>query len=228
MKTRLLTTMGLSFAVMAVLLLMPSSASCQTGYDDVIYLKDGSIIRGVIVEQIPGTSVKLRSKDGSIFVFKSEDIKRIAKEESIGEASQPTGQKIGSKKEPAVAFLLSLIVPGAGQFYNGENGKGALLLGTAAVGLTLFFAFEPLYDEKYNPETFEWEDTGSPEIAYPGLGLAIAAGLWSMIDAPMNASRINSENGWAKSNEKPKVYVSISDLSQGREVSPGLKFSIIF
>ena len=38
----------------------------------------------------------------------------------------PHGEHDDIFKEPAVAFLLSFVVPGAGQFYNGEKGKAAL------------------------------------------------------------------------------------------------------
>ena len=31
---------------------------------DVVYLKDGSVIRGVIVEQIPNLSLKIQTRDG--------------------------------------------------------------------------------------------------------------------------------------------------------------------
>lgn len=37
-------------------------------YVDVVYLKNGSIIRGMIIEQIPNVSLKIQTKDGSIFV----------------------------------------------------------------------------------------------------------------------------------------------------------------
>src|SRR4051794_25874870 len=36
-----------------------------------------------------------------------------------------------SEKIPAVAVVLSLFIPGAGQFYNGDSKRGALMLGGA-------------------------------------------------------------------------------------------------
>jgi len=47
---------------------------------DAIYLKDGSKILGIIIEQIPNTSVKIRMKDGSEFVFSFDKIEKIVKE----------------------------------------------------------------------------------------------------------------------------------------------------
>jgi hypothetical protein len=49
-------------------------------YVDVVYLKNGSIIRGMLIEQIPDVSVKIQTKDGSIFVYKMEEVEKITKE----------------------------------------------------------------------------------------------------------------------------------------------------
>jgi hypothetical protein len=47
---------------------------------DVAYLKNGSVVRGTIVEQDPAVQVKIQTKDGSIFVFKISEIERITRE----------------------------------------------------------------------------------------------------------------------------------------------------
>ena len=54
----------------------------QTAMEDIIYLKNGSIIRGVIIEQIPNQSIKVQTKDKNVFVFKYEEIEKMTKEES--------------------------------------------------------------------------------------------------------------------------------------------------
>ena len=46
---------------------------------DVIHLKDGSIIKGKIIEIIPDMGIKLRTRDGSIFIYKNDQIKKILK-----------------------------------------------------------------------------------------------------------------------------------------------------
>lgn len=48
---------------------------------EIVYLKNGSVIKGVIVEQIPGVSLKIQTNDGSIFAYKMGDIEKITKEE---------------------------------------------------------------------------------------------------------------------------------------------------
>lgn len=50
--------------------------------DDVLYLKDGSIIRGMIIEQVPNENLKIKTKDGNVYAYSFEQISRITKEAS--------------------------------------------------------------------------------------------------------------------------------------------------
>lgn len=50
-------------------------------YQDVVYLKNGSIIRGVIVEQQPNVLLKVKTGDGSLFVFQMAEVEKMTKEE---------------------------------------------------------------------------------------------------------------------------------------------------
>jgi hypothetical protein len=49
-------------------------------FEDVVYLKNGSIIRGTIIEQILNTSIKIQTKDRNVFVFKYDEIEKLTKE----------------------------------------------------------------------------------------------------------------------------------------------------
>jgi len=49
-------------------------------YQDVVYLKNGSIIRGMIIEQIPNKTLKIQTRDRSVFVYKYDEIEKITKE----------------------------------------------------------------------------------------------------------------------------------------------------
>ena len=53
---------------------------CQINTKDVVHLKNGSIIKGMIMEQIPNESLKIQTSDGSLFVFKMEEVLKITKE----------------------------------------------------------------------------------------------------------------------------------------------------
>jgi hypothetical protein len=88
-------------------------------------------------------------------------------------------------KSPWLAFFLSYFLPGMGQIYNGETGKGILFAGgfVAGAGLAVLGAGDSEHSSSTNKPIF-----------YTGLAMAAISYLWSLIDAPVSASRINDEN----------------------------------
>lgn len=64
------------------LFLLAACAAAQTR-DDVLYLKNGGVMRGTIVELVPDSTVKLETRDGNVFVYPMADIERIAKEPAL-------------------------------------------------------------------------------------------------------------------------------------------------
>jgi hypothetical protein len=52
----------------------------QPIYRDVVYLKNGSIIKGTIIEQIMNVSLKIETGDGSVFFYKMEEVEKLVKE----------------------------------------------------------------------------------------------------------------------------------------------------
>jgi hypothetical protein len=185
----------------------------QQNYQDVVYLKNGSIIHGIIIEQIIGKSIKIQASNNDVLVFSYEEVERIIKE-PIWEKDtnkSPNGSEAfkkhsGGKKSPGIAFVLSLIVlPGAGQVYNGESGKG----------IEQFFLVGMGYSTAITASKSGDDDEGKVNgMAIAGLVLAITAELWSVIDAPLSASRINEERGYSK-------------LEIPRPVTPAITFSPI-
>ncbi len=59
----------------------PQTEEKKVEFVDVVYLKNGSIIRGLIMEQIPNETLKIQTADGSLFVYKMEEVVKITKEE---------------------------------------------------------------------------------------------------------------------------------------------------
>ena len=157
------------FCFAALMGLGASQASAQQAMEDVVYLKDGSILRGTIIEQIPGKSLKLQTADGNLFVYDMDKVERLTREPAAG------GMRLAvHKKNPGIAFVLSLAVTGAGQFYNEEHLKGAIQLGSAVFGVML---------------------VTSEDESVQGVGALVwvSAALWSLIDAPLSAVRINKQ-----------------------------------
>lgn len=54
-------------------------ANAQSNYEEVIYLKNGSVIHGIIVEFVPGVSIKIKS-GSNVFFYKMEEIEKITRE----------------------------------------------------------------------------------------------------------------------------------------------------
>ncbi len=128
----------------------PLLTQAQQNKRDVIYLKNGSIIKGTILEMIPDQTIKIETADGSIFVYKLEEIEKTNTEEvtqterqggrrkrvkngSIGKIEKfwPTGYFIMTKLGPTfnpTLFNASLGV----QFINGLQINEYLSLGVGA------------------------------------------------------------------------------------------------
>lgn len=113
-----------------------------------------------------------------------------------------------SYKSPWIAFLISYVIPGGGQIYNGEIIKGLLFTGTFVLGAVI--ALIPGVGAKSGSE---W-----PTSSYIGVGIAGIAYVWQLVDAPISASRINEENN---------LSMFRIDILNGHQVSFGLSSELI-
>ena len=93
------------------------------------------------------------------------------------------------EKEPVLAAVCSVVITGAGQAYNGQWKKGGILLGTNIFGWALVLV---------SLEENEEGDLELPEDieTVAGLGFLIAIGsqIYSIVDAPITANRINKRH----------------------------------
>jgi hypothetical protein len=67
-------------------------------YEEVVYLKNGSVIRGIIVEELPGKSLKIQTREKNLFVYQFDEVEKITKElynGSGGTASTSTRKNKG-------------------------------------------------------------------------------------------------------------------------------------
>lgn len=72
----------------------------QTNYQDVVYLKNGSIIRGTIIEQVINKSIKIETADRNVFVYQMNEIDKLTKEAVLKKSSgslSHSGLKSGYK-----------------------------------------------------------------------------------------------------------------------------------
>ena len=68
--------------VLFLLLLFIGSIATSNAQNvqEVVYLKNGSVVRGVVIEQVPGISLKVQTSDGSIFAYQMSEVEKITKE----------------------------------------------------------------------------------------------------------------------------------------------------
>lgn len=90
--------------------LLARTALAQT-LEDVVYLKNGGIIRGVIIEQIPNKTVKIQTRDMNVFVFKMEEVEKITKEQSYNPRLQYRKRELGN-----YFSIQGLLGPGLGYY----------------------------------------------------------------------------------------------------------------
>ena len=114
------------------------------------------------------------------------------------------------EQNPWIAFGLSALVTGGGQYYNGQYGKGTIQFVSASVGLgVLYVALEDdykLYGETIDPD----EDNGVGTI---GALVFLGSAIWSMVDAPVTANRINREARQASLQFSPMVKDDLTGAS---------------
>jgi hypothetical protein len=68
------------FPILFFLCLITILASAQKNYEDVIYLKNGGKIRGIIFEQIPFKSLSIYTSNGDTIIFRTDDIESLTRE----------------------------------------------------------------------------------------------------------------------------------------------------
>ncbi len=94
--------------ISAILLSISDLVHSQTPLQEVVYLKNGSMIRGTVIEQIVGQSLKIQTADGSIFVYRMDEVEKITKESPIqtkrAVSLVPAGNIIGYR-----GFVISVI-----------------------------------------------------------------------------------------------------------------------
>jgi len=76
-------------AILLMLMVMPTSLLAQQYMQDAIYLKDGGIYRGMIIETVPNESYRIRSRDGNVYAVRVDEVEKITKEEVENHRSGP-------------------------------------------------------------------------------------------------------------------------------------------
>ncbi len=141
----------------------------QSEMRDVVYLKNGSVVKGTIMEEAVGKYVRIDTPDGSIFFYEMNEIEKIVKEKvatpetkvetpetkvATNQNSMPVQNNnyiyMPPRKSTFGAGFLSFLIPGAGELYasNWDEGWGPIgwtLLGEPAIiGFCSMFGYKGL------------------------------------------------------------------------------------
>ena len=164
--------------LITVLVVVPTLAQAQQRLEDVVYLKNGSIIRGIIVEQIPFKSIKISTLGGSELIYTMDEIVRITKELPIKPKfptmSEYSFVRMQREKNPGLALGLSFLIVGAGQAYAEEYENA---IGHVVIALSCIAAIS-IYDR---------------DIQDVAIMVGLGNWIWSMVDAPNAVARFNTK-----------------------------------
>jgi TM2 domain-containing membrane protein YozV len=106
-----------------------------------------------------------------------------------------------SPKKPGLSWLLSFLVPGVGQFYNGDVGKGIGFVVADVVGYSVMVAGmlqTSTVTSGYSIYGYTYETVANPNMGMILGGVAIMFGTWTwaQIDAPISAVKKNRAHGY--------------------------------
>ncbi len=181
--------------LVALVILFSVTVFTQTSTVDILYLKNGSIIRGQVIE-LSLDNIKIKTSDGSLFVYTLADLEKMVKEiTTLDPASVST--------QPQSVDILSLkngsIIRGQVMELNVENVKiktadGSLFVYTLTdlekmVKETIALAPAPTQTQTIIPKVdtatrrnvAEVDETlaTEPELKKEGVSFGLAAGIWA-------------------------------------------------
>lgn len=102
-------------------------------FQNVVYLKNGSVINCVILEQSPNEYIKIKTIDGSIFVFKIDEVDKIT---NVSHINDPiTQSNKSSTKDLSLSVLVGGISIPIGDFAKNSGDNAAYAKNGYSVGI---------------------------------------------------------------------------------------------
>jgi hypothetical protein len=177
---------GFTALIVVLFLLVCSEAFSQVR--DIVYLKNGSIVKGTIVELIPDKTVKIETSDGSLFVFNLSEVEKIEKEQATEPGNHEKGSQISARrsgparefqKKNSVTISAGVSLPVGDFSSSSTEGAGAAQTGFAfgvdgSVGVAPELAWMTSLNFSFNSM-----DVGSASSALTDI--SINAGSWSSV-----------------------------------------------
>ena len=89
--------------------------------EDVVYLKDGSVYRGMTLEMVPDKTLRIQTNDGNVFVIKMTNVDKVVKEEPFKGKEQRAPKVERPKKEKVEPIAKPTFEPRLkGYFFQGQ------------------------------------------------------------------------------------------------------------
>jgi len=114
------------FCLTASLFLIVSAALTQSQDVDLLYLKNGSIIRGQVIE-LNSSSVKIRTTDGSLFVYSMSEVEKMVKESTSASSTLSSPTDATEPTAAPAAIGAAPVAPKSGVSFGLHGGLGANL-----------------------------------------------------------------------------------------------------
>ena len=84
----------------AIIILSVTVLIAQT--KDIVYLKNGSVIKGSILEMIPDKTIKIQTADGNIFVYNMSEVEKIGKDTAApAPETKPAVERPSNQGQPS-------------------------------------------------------------------------------------------------------------------------------
>jgi hypothetical protein len=159
--------------------LLPFLGMSQSG-EKTFHLKNGSVVTGIVMEEVPGQEYKVKTADGNIFVFRADEIEKIVLVEA-GKAKEP---KSGETVADGISFYSLNGLSLAGMFDDDEASynfgissiNGISLNNRLQVGLGL--EYQIIADGGYFPifldTRFNFSKSSNTVFAYMNAGVVIS------------------------------------------------------
>ncbi|MDO1445602.1 hypothetical protein Q0590_05045 [Rhodocytophaga aerolata] len=198
-------------AMVFILLLTVSSASAQRNLEDVLYLKNGSMLRGKITE-LSADTISIEIVGGSVFVFPSSEAKGISREKKLVRYKESgymfvleTGLLAGKRPGNSLTRANESINSFTLQCINGHEFRPELALGIGT-GIDSYqnFTILPVYLRL----------SGSfPKVSQKFSPMYIVDGGYGFYSRLFNGNNITNGNGGLMLNPAAGVRIRLSNSS---------------
>jgi hypothetical protein len=107
-----------SFIFTLLIVLISIVCVCQnTKQIDVVYLKNGSVIKGSVIELIVDKTVKIQTSDSSLFVFNMNEVEKIVKREIPNDEIFHTFKRYAGKTFKSPVMLGGIVTAGFSDYH---------------------------------------------------------------------------------------------------------------